>query len=56
LPPTNGWFALFSGIAACPLTAKFFLRYARVSLSGRARFAAALLFVVAGRIALHVWR
>ena len=26
-PPTNGWFALFSGLAACPMTAWIFRRY-----------------------------
>ena len=51
-PLTNGWFALASGIAACPLTAWLIKRYAGILPSGRARFIAALLFFLAGRIAL----
>jgi hypothetical protein len=54
LPLTNGWFALFSGVAACPLTAMLSQKCLGCRLSGRARFAAALLFFVAGRIALLV--
>jgi hypothetical protein len=52
LPLTNGWFALLSGIAACPLTASFLKKYAGITLSGRVQFAAALAFFIAGRIAL----
>lgn len=59
LPLTNGWFALLSGIAACPLTASLARRYANVEFSGRARLVAAALFYVAGRVALvagkHIW-
>jgi hypothetical protein len=51
-PLTNGWFALFSGISACPATAWLFKRYLRVELSGRAQLIAAAAFFVAGRIAL----
>jgi hypothetical protein len=51
-PPTNGWFALLSGIAACPATAWLCKRYLGVALSGRFRFALAALFFIAGRIAL----
>lgn len=40
-PLTNGWFAVASGLAACPLT----------RLSGRTRFAAAFLIWLAGQIA-----
>ena len=43
LPLTNGWFALFSGIAACPLTAWLIKKYASITLSGWARFGIALL-------------
>lgn len=53
-PPTNGWFALFSGIAACPLTG-WMLNKAGVSVSGWAQFTAAALIFVAGHIALMVW-
>ena len=54
LPLTNGWFALFSGIAACPLTETLARRYAGLRLSGRVRIAAAMFFFFAGRIALLV--
>ena len=50
-PLTNGWFALASGLAACPLTAVLARKLCRVSLSGRARFAAAFLIWLAGQIA-----
>jgi len=53
-PPTNGWFALGSGLAACPLTAAALRRYAGIAMSGWARLAAAAAFYVAGRIAL-IW-
>jgi len=50
-PLTNGWFALASGLAACPLTAWLARRFLGVTLSGRARFAAAALIWLAGQIA-----
>ncbi|MGB9652836.1 MAG: hypothetical protein WCB01_13630 [Candidatus Cybelea sp.] len=50
-PPTNGWFALLSGISACPATAWFFKRF-NVELSGRAQLIAAATFFALGRIAL----
>jgi len=53
-PLTNGWFALLSGVAVCPLTVTIFEKYAGVTLSGRVRIAIAALFFVAGRIALGV--
>jgi hypothetical protein len=31
---TNGWFALCSGISACPLTAPLLKKYAGLRLSG----------------------
>ena len=49
---THGWFALLSGIAACPLTASLLRKYLGIALSGWARFAAALLIIAAGRLAL----
>ena len=52
LPLTNGWFALLSGIAVCPITAWFFKKYFGIVLSGRIRIAAAALFFIAGHIAL----
>jgi hypothetical protein len=54
LPLTHGWFALFSGIAACPLTASLLRRYAGLAVSGPVRFAAAALFFVAGHVALEL--
>jgi uncharacterized membrane protein len=54
LPLTNGWFALLSGIAACPLTASLMQRHLRVRVSGRMRIAAVVLIWIAGRIALIV--
>ncbi|MGH7650651.1 MAG: hypothetical protein ACREMS_02295 [Gemmatimonadaceae bacterium] len=52
LPVTNGWFAMFSGIAACPLTARLLRKYAHVSVRGYVQFGVALLFFVAGRVAV----
>ena len=54
LPITNGWFAMFSGIAACPLTASLLKKYAGVTVPGYVQFAVALLFLVAGRVAVAV--
>jgi hypothetical protein len=54
LPITNGWFAMFSGIAACPLTAWLLKKYARVTVPGYVQFAVALLIFIAGRIAVAV--
>jgi hypothetical protein len=51
-PLTNGWFALLSGIAACPVTGSLLRKYAGVKVPGRMQFAAAALLFVAGRIAL----
>jgi hypothetical protein len=54
LPLTNGWFALFSGISACPLTAWLLKKYYGITLTGWARFALALLFIVIGRLVLKI--
>ncbi len=54
LPITNGWFAMFSGIAACPLTARLLKRYAGVVVLGYIQFAVALLIFIAGRVAVVV--
>jgi hypothetical protein len=51
-PLTNGWFALCSGLAACPATAWLLRRGFGLRLSGRVRLAVATFFFVAGRIAL----
>ena len=52
LPITNGWFAMFSGIAACPLTAKLLKRYLRVAVPAYIQIAVALLIFIAGRVAV----
>jgi len=54
LPITNGWFAMFSGAAACPLTGLLLKRYAGVTISIRAQLAIALLIFIAGRVAVVV--
>src|SRR5258705_133946 len=54
LPITNGWFAMFSGIAACPLTASLLKKYAHATVSGYVQFAVALLIFIAGRVAVVV--
>jgi hypothetical protein len=54
LPLTNGWFALFSGISACPLTAWLLKKYAGIKLSGWARFGIAFLIIVIGRLVLKI--
>jgi hypothetical protein len=54
LPLTNGWFALLSGLAACPLTAWLLKKCAGITVSGRVRIAATAFFFIAGRIALRV--
>jgi len=53
-PLTNGWFAMLSGIAACPLIAWLANRAFGITLSGRSRFAAAVLIWLAGQIARQV--
>jgi hypothetical protein len=55
-PPTNGWFVLFSGLAASPVTAWACKKYLGVTLSGRVRLGATALFILAGRLAVtFVW-
>ena len=51
-PPTHGWFAMFSGLAAWPVTAWPSKKYLGVALSGPVRLGAAALFILAGRLAL----
>src|SRR5690348_7346863 len=51
-PITNGWFAMFSGAAACPLSAWLLKRYADIRVPLWAQFAIALLIMIAGRIAV----
>ena len=54
LPITHGWFAMFSGIAACPLTARLLKRYTRVVVPDYVQFAVALFIFVAGRVAVVI--
>lgn len=54
-PPTNGWFALMSGLVACPLLAKLLRKSTPFRISGWHQFSAAILLVSIGRIALMVW-
>jgi hypothetical protein len=49
-PLTNGWFALFSALSACPLTAWLLKRYGNIRLSGWSRFAIAFSIIVVGRL------
>src|SRR2546421_6237612 len=53
-PLTNGWFALFSGISACPLTAWLLKKYVGLTLSGSARFSIAFSVIVLGRLVLKL--
>ena len=52
LPVTNGWFAMFSGFSASPLTAWLLKRYWGIEFPPWARFAAALCWFLAGRLAV----
>lgn len=52
LPITNGWFAMFSGIAACPLLAFLLKKYSGVAVSAHVQLFAALLILIAGRISV----
>jgi hypothetical protein len=54
-PPTNGWFALLSGLSACPLVGWSLNKYAGIALSGWLQFAIAALVFVAGHVALTIW-
>src|SRR6266446_937216 len=47
---TNGWFALLSGLSACPATGWFLKKYAGVTVSGYVRIAAAALFSSRGEL------
>ena len=48
-PLTNGWYALCSGLSACPLTGTL-LRRAGIRATGIGQFIAALIFFIAGHI------
>jgi hypothetical protein len=53
-PPTNGWFALFSGLSACPLTTLLLRRYAGINFPGWSRLVVALIIIMAGRLTLQI--
>jgi TctA family transporter len=53
-PLTNGWYALFSGLSACPLVALALRKTTGIRIRGWWRLAGAAFFLVAGRIALLV--
>jgi hypothetical protein len=53
-PLTNGWFALFSGLSACSLTAWLLRRYAGINFPGWARLGVAVLIIMAGRLTLKI--
>jgi hypothetical protein len=53
-PPTNGWFALFSGLAACPMTAWILRRYRGINFPGWTRFVVSLGIILLGRLTLKI--
>ena len=54
LPLTNGWFALLSGISACPLGQNLLRRHAGLRVSVWLQFASAAFWFAAGHLALYV--
>ena len=53
-PLTNGWFAMFSGIAACPLLPTLLRRALRVEVRWPVLLAIAVTIMAAGRIMVAV--
>ena len=53
-PPTNGWFALCSGLAACPVTAWSLRRCCSINFPVWARFVVAFAIILLGRLALMI--
>lgn len=53
-PLTNGWFALFSGLSAWPVTAWIVRKTTGVWISGWLQLALAIGFIIAGRTALAI--
>ena len=51
-PITNGWFAMFSGVAACPLSGWLLKRYAGIKVPIGVQLAIALLIMIVGRVAV----
>jgi hypothetical protein len=52
-PLTNGWFALLSGVSACPATGWFLKKYAGVTVSGMFGWPLLLSFSSRGEL---LWR
>src|SRR5689334_22709633 len=53
-PLTNGWFALLSGVSACPATAWIWEKYRGIKFPGWARFLVAFIIILLGRLALKI--
>jgi hypothetical protein len=53
-PLTNGWFAMFSGIAACPLLPALLRRALGVEVRWQVLLAIAATIMIAGRITVAV--
>jgi hypothetical protein len=51
-PLTHGWFAMFSGLSAWPVTAWASKKYLHIALSGPVRLGAAAAIMLAGRLAV----
>jgi hypothetical protein len=54
-PLTNGWFAMFSGLLACPLLPRVLQKAFRVRLRWGALIAASAAIMVAGRITVVLY-
>jgi hypothetical protein len=54
LPLTNGWFAMFSGIAACPALPRLIEKVARRRVRWGACVVVAALIMAAGRVAVVI--
>src|SRR5262249_19755019 len=55
LPLTNGWFALVSGLFACPLLPRALQRAFRVRVRWAALIAASAAIMIAGRITVALY-
>lgn len=53
-PPTNGWFAVLSGLSICPLLPSVLKKFFGISLSGWIQFGAAVSIFIAGHAALTI--
>jgi hypothetical protein len=55
LPLTNGWFAMFSGVLACPLLPRFVESAFRLRVRWTTLLAASAAIMLAGRIAVALY-